>query len=211
MKSVSKFGVLFAVALMACAALAVSAQAQTVNPDDTEITGTASNPTLDYGGTTIVCDTGTAVGRTNTDSAIVNVELEFFGNCNVGGLGATVTCSDAVDDPIGEPWNELGTAQLQATDATSNLGVVAQLNSGFFCDVVVAGICTVSVDAQDLPIPGGGSDQANLLNEGSNGSEAIDADVDVIATNDNTLCGPVPSGVGNFTGVYALNTAVSFD
>jgi hypothetical protein len=208
MKAASKLGLLLAVALVACTAMAVGAQAQVdIKPDNTDITGTATNPTLDYEGTTIQCNTGTAVGTTDLEASdIVNVELEFFGNCNVGGLGATVTCSDAsgADD-------EIGTARLQATNATTNDGIVEQLNSGFSCDVVVAGICTVSVDAQELPITGG-NDQADLLNEGSMGSEAISANVDVTATNDNTLCGPTPSGVGNFTGVYDLGTtAVRFD
>lgn len=221
MKAVSKFALLLAVALMACAAFAGAAPAQvSINPDDTEITGTATNPTLDFEGTQVQCDTGTAVGRTGFDSDYVNVALEFFGNCNIMGLGATVTCSDAVDAPDGE-LNELGTARLQATDATNNLGVVDRLNTDFLCEVVVLEVCRVAVAEQELPIPDvdpvtpgdqPGANQANLLNEGSMGSEAIDGVVDVIATNDNPLCGPTPSGVGGFTGLYDLgDTPVTFD
>jgi hypothetical protein len=211
MKAVPKFALLLSVAVMACAAFAGAAQAQVdINPDETDIIGTAPSPTLDFEGTQVQCDTGTATGRTGTDADFVNVALEFFGNYNIAGLGADVTCSDAVDAPDGE-LNEIGTARLQATDATNNLGIVDRLNTGFLCEVVVLGVCTVSVSEQELPISGG-ADQANLLNEGSNGDEAIDADVDVIAENDNPLCGPTPSGVGNFTGVYDLGvTPVSFD
>jgi hypothetical protein len=216
MKAVSKLGLLLAVALVACTAVAVGAQAQTINPDNTTITGTATSPTLDFEGTIVRCDTGTATGTTGTDSAIVNVALTFSGNCNVAGLGADVTCSTASGT-----GDSIGTAQLQATDATANTGIVAQLNEGFSCDVVVLGVCTVSVDAQDLPVPDvdpntpgdqPGDDQANLLNEGSMGNEAIDSVVDVVATNDNPLCGPSPDGIGGFTGTYDLGTtAVTFD
>jgi hypothetical protein len=51
------------------------------------------------------------VGRTGVDSDIVDFELEFFGNCNVNGFGATVTCSDAAS-----PNSELGTARWHATN-----------------------------------------------------------------------------------------------
>jgi hypothetical protein len=194
MKAFSKFGLLLAVGLMACAALAASAQAQTVNPDNTAIVGTATNPTLDYEGTIVRCNTGTASGTTGTDSAIVDVGLTFSGNCNIAGLAATVTCN--------------GQARLRALTADTNLGEADELLSGFSCVVTVSGVCTVTVAAQQLPISGG-VNSANLLNEG--GATAIDANVDVNASRTgSTLCGPA-TGVGGFTGVYDLNPDVSFD
>jgi hypothetical protein len=209
MKAASRFGLLLAVALVACTAMAVGAHAQQVDikPDNTDITATATNPTFDYEGTTTVCNTSTAIGTTDLESTdIVNVELEFFGNCNVGGFGATVTCSDASG-----PVDEIGTARLQATNATTNDGIVEQLNPGFSCDFAYGGLCTVSIDAQELPITGG-NDQADLLNEGSMGSDAISVNLDMIVTNDNTLCGPVPSGVANLTATYDLGgSTVRFD
>jgi len=179
---------------MACAALAASAQAQVVNPPNTPVVGTATNPTLDYEGTIVRCNTGTASGTTGSNSPIVDVSLTFSGNCNIAGLGATVTCN--------------GQARLRALNATTNAGEVDELLTGFSCVVTVSGVCTVTVAAQQLPITGG-INQANLLNEG--GATAIDANVDVAASRTgSSLCGPA-TGVGGFTGVYDLNPDVSFD
>jgi hypothetical protein len=199
MKSLSKLGLLVAVGLLACAAMAASAQAQVdINPDNTAIVGTAESPTLNYGSALVQCDTGTAAGTTGQDSDFVDVEVQFFGNCNVNGLAAVVDCAEG------------DFTRLQATDATLNTGIVDALLPGFRCDVEVAGICTITVLDQDLPISGGGS-SADLLNEGSNGLETIAADVDVNATRTgSSLCGPA-SGPGGFSGDYLLDTAVSFD
>jgi hypothetical protein len=196
MKAFSKFGLLLAVALMACAALAVSAQAQTINPDNTLITGTAADPTLNYEGTIVVCDTGTAIGTTGTDSAVVDVEVQFFDNCNVNGLGATVDCTE---DEV---------TRLRALTADTNLGEVDELLTGFSCVVTVPGVCTVTVGAQQLPISGG-QNSANLLNEG--GATVIDADVDVNATRvGSSLCGPT-NGVMALTADYDVDPDISFD
>lgn len=178
--------------------MTASAQAQVIHPNDTDVFGQAANPTLDYEGATVVCDTGTASGHTGIDVDFVNLELEFFGNCNVSGLAATVTCTDASGTD-----NGVGTARLQALDATTNAGTIDRLNTGFQCDVVVAGICTITVAAQELPIPGGIS-EGNLLDEGG-ADPSIDADVDVNASRTgSTLCGPA-TGVGGFTGIYAVD------
>jgi hypothetical protein len=55
------------------------------------------------------------------------------------------------------------------------------------------------------------TNDADLLNEGSGGSEVINADVDVTATNNNSLCGPVPSGTMGSFALYYLDEPVSFD
>src|SRR5687768_9768968 len=95
MKVATKFGLLVAVALLASAALAVSAQAVVISPDNTTITGTADDPTLDYQGTIVVCDSGTAVGTTGTDSDFVDVNIQFQTPCTVAGsLNASVSCTD---------------------------------------------------------------------------------------------------------------------
>jgi hypothetical protein len=217
MDAAAKSGALTAVALMVCAVVVANAQAQVdINPDDTAFTGTATNPTWPG----IACDTGTITGRTNTNSNVVNVALAFFGNCNAGGLPATITCSDASDPNTGDnEWDEVGTARLEAVDPTTNTGVVDRLNTGFSCDVVVENVCTVRVGAQELPIadrdpatPGNqpGRNQANLINEGTGGA-AFDVVADVIFTNDNELCGPTPSGVGTWAGLYAVSASLGFD
>jgi hypothetical protein len=63
---------------------------------------------------------------------------------------------------------------------------------------VVAGFCTISIDAQELPIPGG-------INRADPVDGGIDVAVDMIATNDNTLCGPTPEGVAHLTAFYDLS------
>jgi hypothetical protein len=224
MKALSKSGLLLVTALMACAAFAVGAQANhgavDINPDNTEITGTASNPTLNYEGVIVRCNTGTAHGWTNNNSDIVNVELTFSGNCNIAGLSATVTCSTASDpNPNDNEWGEIGTARLHALNPTSNTGEVDKLNTGFFCNVVVPGVCTVSVTTQDLPSNVDGNQgrvQANLLNEGAETpptpvNDVIDSLVDVEASRTgSSLCGPA-QGDGGFDGDYLLNKNVFFD
>jgi hypothetical protein len=199
MKAFSKLGLLLAVALVACAAVAASAQAVSISPDNTAIEGVADDPTLNYGEQVVTCDTGTATGTTGTDSPTVFVDIDFQEPCGLEplGLAATATCAD------GE------FTELEATDGTANLGEAVELHSGFSCTVVVAGVCTLTVDDQTLPF-GAGSNSANLLNEGT-ASSTIDADVDVEVFNNNSLCGPVPSGSGGFSGDYLLDTAITFD
>jgi hypothetical protein len=211
MKKVSRFGLLLAVAVMACASFAVGAQADhgtvDINPDATTITGTAAFPTLDYEGVLVQCDTGTAVGDTGTNSDVVNVEVDFFDNCNINGLGATVSCSAS------SSGGTVGTARLHALTNTTNFGEVDRLNTGFSCVVTVPGVCTVSVGAQELPSDVDGStgrNQANLLNEGT-ANPSIDSVVDLEASRTgSSLCGPA-TGDGGFTAEYVLDTAVTFD
>jgi hypothetical protein len=195
MKSVSKYGLLVAVALLATAAVAMSAQAQTFNPDNTAVSGTAAFPTLDYEGTTIVCDTGTADGNTGLNSnTIPDVALAFFGNCSVAGiLDATVDC--------------VGDVSLIAQNATSNTGTV-NLNSGFQCDVTTD-LCVVTVAGPQT------TQNGNLTLQGEGGGDPkLNADVDVAATRDvggSELCGP-ESGTGNFTAQYDVTpTNISID
>jgi hypothetical protein len=195
MKALSKFGLLLAVGLMACAALAASAQAQvSINPDNTAIVGRATNPTFDYEGSLWRCNTATASGTTGTDSAVVDVGLTFSGNCNNHGLSFTVTCD--------------GQARLRALTADTNLGEIDRLNEGFVCNFTISGVCTITFAEQELPIPGG-VHQANLLNEG--GATVIDTNLDVNVTRiGSTLCGPA-SGVAGFLGDFDMVPDVSFD
>jgi hypothetical protein len=210
MKAFSKFGLVLTVALVSVAAFAVGAQAQNevdIEPDATLITGTASSPQLDYAGTLVVCDTGTAIGTTPaaTDAVqdSVDVEVQFFGNCNVNGLDATVDCAEADVTRLHGLTHDRGPTNPE-------LGEVEALLPGFRCDVVVPGVCTITVLDQTLPVSGG-INTANLVNEGQSNA-FIDADVDVNATRaGSSLCGPA-SGVGGFTGDYALNpTSVTFE
>jgi opacity protein-like surface antigen len=203
MNAFSKLGLLLAVALVACAAVAASAQAVVINPAGAQINGLATEPTLNYGEQVVTCATGTATGTlSDPASDTVFVDVDFQEPCDLQpvNLSATADCAN------GE------FTELQATDATDNLGQVNELHPGFECTVVVLGICTLTVDDQELPFMGG-SRSANLLGEGGDpGDEAIDADVDVEVFNNNALCGPTPSGSGGFAGVYELdNPDISFD
>lgn len=180
MKRLSKLGLLVAVALLATAAAAMSAQAQTINPDATAVHGEAAFPLLDYEGVPIVCDTGTADGTTGTDSdRIPDLQLEFFGNCAVAGiLSAVVDCD--------------GTVTLIAQSAVTDTGT-AELNSDFIC-VVTTDLCEVTVAGPQTT-----QNHNTALNEGT---DVLSADVTVAATNNGSdLCGP-PSGDGRFQAEY---------
>jgi hypothetical protein len=194
MKMTSKLGLLVVVGVLAAASVAATAQAQVIHPNNTAVSGIAEFPTLDYEGVIVQCNQGTADGTTGTDQSFVDLSLTFTGDCNINGLGAEVTC--------------VGTARLIALDATTNEGTV-DLNSGFGCDVVVSGVCTVSVDGPQNP--NNAVSIANLLGEGG-GDPKIDANVDVAATRTgSTLCGPA-TGTGNFTGLYDVTpTNISID
>jgi hypothetical protein len=183
MKRFSKLGLLVVVAVLATAAVAASAQAVTINPDNTAVSGEASFPTLDYEGVPIVCDTGTADGTTGTDSdRITNLTLEFFGNCSVAEiLAATVDCSGAV------------TLIAQNDTLFGGTGTV-HLNDDFVC-VVTTDLCEVTVAGPQTT-----QDNNVALTEST---DVLSADVTVAATNvGSDLCGP-PSGDGNFTANYA--------
>jgi hypothetical protein len=200
MKGISKVGLLLAVALVACAAVAASAQAVVINPPGTTITGIADDPILNYGEQTVTCDSGFATGTT-TDPAsdTVDVDIDFDEPCDLQpvNLSATTDCNDG------------NFTRLRVSDAITNDGLVVELLPGFQCRVVVAGVCTLTVNPQKVIIIN--NSDADLINEGSNGSEAIDMDVDVVVNNNNALCGPVPSGTGGLAGLYELDTAVRFD
>lgn len=224
MKTPFKLGLLGAVSLVAGVVFAAGAHADhgagDIHPDNTTIRGTADFPTLDYEGVLYQCNTGTATGRTNTDSDVVNVELEFFGNCNINGVSFTVTCSDASDPNTGDDeWDEVGTARLHALNPTTNEGRVDRLNPGFRCDMEFPGVCIITFAAQELPSDVDGStgrDQADLLNEGAETppnpvDDTISGLVDVEASRTgSSLCGPT-QGDFAINADYALNTNVSFD
>lgn len=196
MKAGSKCGVLLAVALMAGAgapgANAGHGSVQ-IGPDNTQFTGVADDPLFTYGTRVVTCDTSTIHGVTGTDSDILDVDLEFGESCSIQplGLDATMSCND------GESM------RLHVLDATG-AGEVDELLPGFGCHVVATGVCTISVGPQDLPVPGG-VNRADFIDE------AIDIEVDVLATNNNSLCGPTPSFIARFTAGYALDTAIGPD
>ena len=185
MKSVPKVGLLVAVALLAAAAMATSAQAAlTINPAGVAVHGDASSPTLSYGVATIRCDTGTADGNTSDPASdtISDLALAFSGNCAVVGVApANVACD--------------GTVSLvaQSNDSsTQNLGTV-NLNDGFSC-VVTTALCTVTVAGPQTT-----QDGNTNLNEDT---DELSSDVDVQASRTgSSLCGPA-SGTGNFTANY---------
>jgi hypothetical protein len=199
-RTFSEAGAALVGALLIATMAAGGAQAVSISPDVTTITATADNPTFNYGTRVWTCDTSTAIGATGQDSPLLFVDIEFQEPCSIQpvGLDATAECND------GE------FTELEATDGTNNQGIVDELHEGFQCQLVAIGVCTLTVGPQDLPLAGGTND-ADLLNEGSGGSEAINADVDVTVTNNNNLCGPVPSGTGGLAAVYQLDTAITFD
>jgi hypothetical protein len=191
MKAFSKLSVLLVVALLATAAVAATAQAQSINPSG-PVSGVADFPFLDYEGVPVICDTGTADGTADGSDRIADLALEFFGNCGVAGvLPAEVDCD--------------GTVSLIAQDAVANTGTV-ELNSDFICNVTTD-LCVITVQGPQTTQDG----NTTLTGEGS-GDPKLESDVDVFATNNGSdICGP-PSGTGSFTAEYDVTpTNISID
>ena len=181
MKAFPKAGLLVLVALLAIAAAATSAQAVSINPDNTAVSGLSGNSSLSYGVASVACDTATANGDTGLDSdRISNLALAFTDNCAVAGVGsATVDCD--------------GDVTLIAESAATDTGTV-NLNSGFQC-VVTTAVCTITVAGPQTTQSGNTAlDEAN---------DNLNADVDVQASRTGSiLCGPT-SGTATFTADYA--------
>jgi hypothetical protein len=187
MKTFPKAGLLVVVALLATAAAATSAQAVSIDPDNTAVSGLSNDSSLSYGVAFITCDTATADG--NTDHAtmgsdrITNLALTFTDNCAIAGVGpATVDC--------------VGDVTLIADPDADDTGTV-ELNDGFQC-VVTTATCTVTVAGPQTTQP-----KNTFLDEAN---QVLEADVDVQATRTgNILCGPA-AGTGNFTANYDVTT-----
>jgi hypothetical protein len=132
MKAVSKTGLLLAVALVSVCAMAASAQAQTITPAGTAVSGTAANPTLNYGGVLSTCDSGTLVGTTRSPASnAISLTVSFQGTCRLASiLVVVVTCS--------------GNITLRASGAATS-GTVF-LDTGFTCTESISGICNIDIE-----------------------------------------------------------------
>jgi hypothetical protein len=185
MKTFPKAGLLVVVALLATAAAATSAQAVSINPNNTAVSGLANNSSLTYGVAFISCDTATANGTidhlTWGSDRIGDLALTFTDNCAVAGVGpATVDC--------------VGDVTLIADPAADDFGTV-ELNEGFEC-VVTTSVCTVTVRGPQTTQP-----KNTFLDEAN---QVLEADVTVHATRTGSfLCGPA-EGDGAFTADYAI-------
>jgi hypothetical protein len=203
MPACAKLGGLLAIALTAAATVPAGAgadhRAVVVNPDNAPVTGVAIDPTVNYEGVPIQCDRGTVSGVTGINSDIVDLELAFYGNCNVNGLPANdVECD--------------GSARVHFLSADD--GEVDRLHQGFLCEVVVPDVCTLTIPAQELPIDldgdptttDPGDNQADPID-----GQAIDFVVDMYVESDNpAFCGP-GNGAGGWSGLYDLNVRLTFD
>jgi hypothetical protein len=193
MKAFPKAGLLLAVALLATAAAATSAQAIDINPDNTPVVGEAVDPTLTYDQTVVVCDEGSAVGTTGsgTDPSI-DVELAFGpnpGGCTVNNAGATTDCSEM------DPTTGNGGAEILAIDAIDDIAT-ANLNDEFSCVVTVPFTCTITVAGPQDP------DDPDSVLDVDEAADTIDASVTVNATRTGTgFCGPA-AGPATFTALY---------
>jgi hypothetical protein len=185
MKTFPKAGLLVVVAVLATAAAATSAQAVSINPDNTAVSGLSNNSSLTYGVAFISCDTATANGNTGLDSdRISDLALTFTDNCAVAGVGpATVDC--------------VGDVTLIADPAADDTGTV-ELNEGFGC-VVTTALCTVTVAGPQTTQPNN-----TFLDEAN---QVLQADVTVRATRTGSaLCGPA-EGDAAFSADYAITNS----
>ena len=187
MKTFRRIGLLVVVALLATTAAATSAQAVSINPDNTAISGLSNNSSLTYGVAFATCDTATANGTINHaqwgSDRISDLALTFTDNCAIAGVGpATVDC--------------VGDVTLIADPAADDFGTV-ELNEGFQCDVTTA-VCTVTVAGPQTTDP-----RNTFLDEAS---QVLSANVEVQASRTGSLlCGP-DSGPGSFSADYDITT-----
>jgi hypothetical protein len=154
MKAVSRCGLPLVVALLATAALGASAQAVTWTPDNTAVSGAASNPTLNYDGLNIICATGTLDGATGQDSdTIDDASVDFFGPCTMGGASASVECGDGAS-----------TVDLVArtNDPPGGTGDVA-LDPDFACVFTVPNVCSISLAGPQTASGGFTLDEAHRV------------------------------------------------
>jgi hypothetical protein len=181
MKAVSKTGLLLAVALVSVCAMAASAQAVTITPVGTAVSGVAANPTFTYGGVPVTCDSGTAVGTTrNPASNAISLTLSFQGTCRVAMiLVATVTCK--------------GNVTLRAT-STGTSGTF-NLDTGFTCTIDVSGVCNIDVEGPQL------TGNTGTLNEAAT---SLTATVTLSGTRTGSSSCGMASGPGVFNASYAV-------
>jgi hypothetical protein len=137
----------------------------------------------------MVCDTGTAEGTMDAGGNS-ELKLAFFGNCDISGLSATVTCS-TMDPGTGD-----GGVRLSLLQGTTDEGTV-NLNPNFRCDMAVSGICTITIDAGPT-----GIDLPDATSSADIEEHAFEVNVNMPATRSgSSLCGPA-SGTANWAGLY---------
>jgi hypothetical protein len=181
MKAFPKVGLLVVVALLATAALATSARAVTINPDNTAMSGLSTDSSWTYGVQFWTCERATMDGNTGLDSdRIPDLALTFTQNCAVAGVGpVTVDC--------------VGDVSLIADPAADDTGTW-ELNDGFSCTVTTA-TCTINVSGPQQTQP-----KNTSLDEAA---DVLHVNLTMNATREgNVMCGP-SSGAIRLTANYA--------
>jgi hypothetical protein len=181
MKGIPRVG-LAVVALLATAAMAASAQAVSINPDNTAVSGVSSNSSLSYGVAFVSCDNATADGNTGLNSdRISDLALAFDTNCAVAGAGpATVDC--------------VGDITLIA-NGDDTFTVI--LNPGFQCDFTTD-ICVITIAGPQTVQGRAVLDEAN---------DVLHVEVDLQATRiGSALCGPA-SGTMHINADFDMSPA----
>jgi hypothetical protein len=185
MTAFPKVGVLVVAALLGGAAVATSAEAVSINPDNSAVSGVSSNMSFSYGVEFTTCDTATMDGNTGLDSdRIGDLALTFAGNCAVAGSRpVSVDC--------------VGDVTLIADPDVDDAGTL-ELNDGFQCDFS-SSLCTITVMGPQTTQP-----QNLSLNEAN---DVLSVNVDLQATRTGSLlCGPA-SGTATLSADYAMSPA----
>ena len=178
MKAFSKMGLLVAMALLAIAAVASSAQAVSFNPDNTPVSGVSSNFNLSHGGASLTCDNATWDGTTGLDSGSIDVALTFS-DCAIGGSSpASMDCA--------------GDVTLNADEDGDDTGDI-ELPDGFECSITTA-LCTITLAGPQTSQP-----KSWFLDE-TNDIWSVAAEFAATRTG-SVLCGPA-SGIATFQGDY---------
>lgn len=185
MNLISKIATAGAVAVMSLGLGAAGASANiTVDPNPYEFTGEQEGiNSFTAGDSTVECEDATFTGNTSNSSTNTIPFHAEYANCTVDfGLftaGATVvTNSD---------WDLRATSGSAATSVTADVNLLAPTGGGPAVTITVAGICTISIPAQN--------NLAHVVatNVASPTSVTINATVSNIAYTASGLCPGVPS------------------
>jgi hypothetical protein len=182
MKAFPKVGLLVVIAVLATTAAATSAQAVSINPDDTGVHFLSTNSSFTYGAASWSCDTAAMDGNTTLDSdRISDLALTFTDNCAIAGVGPVdVNCG--------------GTVSLIADPDADDTGTI-ELNEGFQC-VATTAVCTFTFAGPQTTQP-----KSTFLDEAN---QVLEVDLTVHVTREGSgWCGPA-EGDGALTADYAI-------
>jgi hypothetical protein len=195
MQRIFKVVLLSSCLLAASMAVASMANATTILPANTAVSGKATDATLTYGGSNITCTNSTATGTTSSPaSASLSLVVDFNGTCSGFGNTATIVCTAGAGSTITLHANATGSGNGDAT---------VTLDTGFHCSITIkvfgSSICSITISGKQIL-----SALKSVYNAATKVWHFLFGGIS--ATKDaggSALCGPA-SATASFSGTYAM-------